>query len=108
VMDFVVIQNIVVKKEWSKLSSAKAILDSYSTDDLKEKLNKLDALLKAVDARSKQPSSFSTRGSLNPKHFCADCGRRLKTHGAKRCHSCNMRLVGKNHIETRKSKEASQ
>jgi tRNA(Ile2) C34 agmatinyltransferase TiaS len=90
--------------------SVSGILESYSTDALKEKLSKLDALLKSVDARSKQPiifSKFSNRASNNPKHFCADCGKRLKTHGATRCSSCNMRLVGKNHVETRKKKGGS-
>jgi len=92
------------------LSGVKAILDTYSNDGLKEKLRSLDVLLKAVDARSKQPivlSRFSNRASLNPKHFCQDCGKRLKTHGAKRCSSCNMKLVGRNHLQTRKKKEAS-
>jgi hypothetical protein len=83
------------------------ILESYSTDDLKAKLANLNALLKSVDARSKQPASvspFSNRASLSPKHFCLDCGKRLKSHKAKRCSSCNMRIVGKNHMETRKKK----
>ena len=87
--------------------SVTGILESYSNDALKENLSKLDALLKNVDERSKQPivfSKFSNRASLNGKHFCADCGKRLKTYGAKRCNSCNMRLVGKNHLETRKKK----
>ena len=90
--------------------SVTGILEAYTNDSLKEKLAKLDALLKSVDARSKQPiilSAFSNRGSLDGKHFCLDCGRRLKTHGAKRCHSCNMRQVGRNHIETRKNKGVS-
>ncbi|MGA2683174.1 MAG: hypothetical protein ABSF44_15410 [Candidatus Bathyarchaeia archaeon] len=87
--------------------SAKAILDSYSPNALKEKLSSLDALLKAVDERTKQPiviESFSSRASLQGKHFCLDCGRRLKTHGAIRCASCNMKIVGRNHLETRKMK----
>ena len=92
------------------MSSLKGIFESYSNDNLKEKLPSLEALLKDVDARSKNPivfSKFSNKASLAGKHFCVDCDKRLKTHGAKRCSSCNMRLVGKNHIETRKIKEAS-
>lgn len=91
--------------------SVTGILEAYTNDSLKEKLDKLDALLKSVDLRAKQIvpiSPFSNRASLNCKHFCVDCGRRLKTHGAKRCHSCNMRLVGRNHLETRKRKRFSQ
>ena len=87
--------------------SAKTILEKYSADDLKEKLVNLEALLEAADARSKQPVvtfPFSNRASNSAKHFCVDCGRRLKTHGAKRCSTCNMKIVGKNHIETRKLK----
>jgi hypothetical protein len=87
--------------------SVSSILESYTNDSLKEKLNRLDALLIAVDLRNKAPvtlSTFSNRGSLLGKHFCLDCGRRLRTHKAKRCSSCNMRLVGKNHLETRKKK----
>ena len=90
--------------------SINGILESLSADALKEKLNRLDALLKDVDARSKQPlvlSRFSNRASNNPKHFCLDCGRRLKTHGAVRCSSCNMKIVGKNHLKTRKMKGES-
>lgn len=86
------------------------ILESYTTDGLKEKLNRLDALLLAVDLRNKAPvtlSTFSNKASCNPKHFCSDCGKRLKTHGAKRCASCNMRNVGRNHTETRKKKGGS-
>lgn len=85
------------------------ILEAYSTDALKAKLDRLDTLLKSVDLRSKQPipiSPFSNRASLKPKHFCIDCCRRLKISKAKRCSSCNMRQVGRNHIATRKSKEA--
>jgi hypothetical protein len=95
----------------SESGSVTGILESYTTDSLKEKLNRLDALLLAVDLRSKALvtlSPFSNRASLKGKHFCADCGRRLKTHGAKRCASCNMRNVGRNHLQTRKIKEASQ
>jgi hypothetical protein len=91
----------------SESGSVSGILKLYSTDSLKEKLSKLDLLLKNCDERSKHPiifSKFSNRASLIGKHFCLDCGRRLKTHGAKRCHSCNMRLIGKNHLETRKKK----
>jgi DNA-directed RNA polymerase subunit RPC12/RpoP len=87
--------------------SVTGILESYTADSLKEKPSSLDALLKAVDERSKQPivfSKFSNKASNNPKHFCADCGKRLKTHRAVRCASCNMRIVGKNHTETRKNK----
>lgn len=90
--------------------SVSGILESYSNDDLKAKLSKLDLLLKNCDERSKQPivfSKFSNKASLNGKHFCADCGKRLKTHGAKRCKGCNMRIIGKNHLETRKTKGGS-
>ncbi|MGD0449632.1 MAG: hypothetical protein ABSA79_01080 [Candidatus Bathyarchaeia archaeon] len=89
------------------MSSVKGIIESYSNDASREKLVTLDVLLKAVDARGKQPivfSKFSNKASLNGKHFCVDCGKRLKTHSAKRCASCNMRLVGKNHVITRKLK----
>ena len=90
----------------SESGTVNGILEAYTNDALKEKLNRLDILLKAVDAQSKQPilTSFSSRAVLNSKHFCLDCGRRLKTHGAKRCVSCNMKMVGKNHVETRKKK----
>jgi DNA-directed RNA polymerase subunit RPC12/RpoP len=94
----------------AELGSVNGILESYTTDGLKEKLSKLDALLKSVDLRVKQTvpiSPFSNRASLNGKHFCADCGKRLKTHGAKRCSSCNMKIVGKNHMTTRKKKGVS-
>lgn len=89
------------------MSSAKVILNSLSSDALKAKLDKLDALLIAVDLRSKQTvhiSPFANRASLSGKYFCLDCGIRLKTHKAVRCSRCNMRLVGKNHLETRKKK----
>ena len=93
------------------MSSVNGILEPLTTDDLKKKLDNLDALLKAVDARSKQPIvafPFSNRASLQGKHFCGDCGKRLKTHGAVRCASCNMKIVGANHMETRKKKGGSQ
>lgn len=94
----------------SESGSVSGILESYSNDDLKAKLAILDALLLAVDARNKNPvalSPFSNRASLNGKHFCVDCNKRLKSHKAKRCHSCNMRNVGKNHVQTRKAKESA-
>jgi len=87
--------------------SAKNILESYTNDGLKEKLSKLDLLLKNVDERNKQPivfASFSSKSANNSKHFCLDCQKRLRTHGAIRCASCNMKIVGKNHVETRKLK----
>lgn len=87
--------------------SVTGILEAYTNADLKAKLDRLDFLLNQVDARSKQTvalSPFSNRASLNPKYFCVDCGRRLKTRKAKRCSSCNMKIVGKNHIQTRKAK----
>lgn len=87
------------------MSSTKTILEVYA----EKKLAKLNALLKRVDTQNKHVvlSRFSNKASFNGKHFCLDCGKRLKTHGAKRCTSCNMRLVGRNHIETRKIKEAN-
>ncbi|MGD0203855.1 MAG: hypothetical protein ABSC20_08140 [Candidatus Bathyarchaeia archaeon] len=91
--------------------SVNEILESYTPDSLKKKLSNLEALLKSVDARSKQPPivivTFSNRASLNGKHFCVDCNKRLRTHGAVRCASCNMKIVGKNHLETRKIKGGS-
>ena len=87
--------------------SAKAILEKIAPEELKAELERLDSLLKSVDVRSKHRvavSPFSNRAVLKPKYFCADCGKRLRTRGAKRCNICNMRLVGKNHILTRKNK----
>lgn len=90
----------------TRTGSVNGILEAYTTEDLKEKISSLEALLKSVDVRSKQPilAPFSSRAVLQPKHFCVDCNTRLKTPHAIRCNRCNMRLVGKNHIETRKKK----
>jgi hypothetical protein len=70
------------------------------------KSSRLENLLAVADARRKQSdlSLIQKRSYLKPKHFCCDCGSRLKTHGAARCPQCNGKFIGS---RKRKSKEFS-
>jgi hypothetical protein len=64
-------------------SCARSILDKFDISDFKAELNGVSGKFKEVSI-----SSFRNR-------VCVDCGDHLKTHGAVRCKSCNMRKVGR-------------
>jgi uncharacterized paraquat-inducible protein A len=83
------------------MSNLNSLLEKYNPETLKEKLNSLSNTLKDVDVRAQ---GYGIDKKHNLRRHCLDCDAVLKTWGAKRCKKCNMKLIGRNHIEARKRK----
>ena len=76
------------------MSNTKAILEKYTHDDFKAELNSVSKKFRDIEIKNK---------GITVSHFrsrkCVDCGKHLPTPGAKRCKTCNMKLVGTQHQE---------
>jgi hypothetical protein len=101
---------IKLKLEGFRLS-AKAILEKYTSENLKVEIDSLSVEFKDADSKTpKATKSFpsyvlDSNGKL--KKACPGCGRALRTHGFRMLQLGHSLDVGRNHIETRKSKAVS-
>jgi ribosomal protein L40E len=77
---------------WVDCEVLKSGAGKMITQDL---LSRFDVATFRNEAQSLTEKLQEISVSTFHKNVCVDCGTQLKTHGAQRCKSCNMKKVGK-------------